>query len=372
MLWEVSADGTNLHPVLPSWNFAGGSCGGHWTPDGKYLLFDSFKDGFDEIWAIRERKEFFRTGKSEPIQLTRGPSHFGRPTPSKDGKRIFADGWKDEPDTLARYDSRIGQFVPYLPGVLGDGLDFTHDGKWVVYTAVPESTLWRSRVDGSERLQLTFPPMQVALPRWSPDGKQIAFAGRLPGKLWSIYLVSPEGGVAERMSLTERAEADPTWSPDGRKLAFSQILGFSDDTSAIYVLDLRSRQVSKVPASDGRYSPRWSPDGRYLAVMPADSQKLLLFEFTTEKWSELAQAAVIGYPSWSRDGKYVYFNTKVGEPAILRVRISDRNVERVADLKGVSRVYGLGAWLGLGPDDSPLILRGTSSDEIYALDWEAP
>lgn len=65
--------------------------------------------------------------------------------------------------------------------------------------------------------------------------------------------------------------------------------------------------------------------------------------------------------------------TSAGEPAILRVRISDRKVERVADLKDVSRAWGVfGFWFGLGPDDFPLILRGTSSDEIYALDWEAP
>jgi len=199
--------------------------------------------------------------------------------------------------------------------------------------------------------------------------------GALLGKPWSIYLVSPEGGVAERASLTERGETDPTWSPDRRKLAFGQPLtvGSGGGALAIYILDVKSRQVSKVPVSDGLYSPRWSPDGRYIAATPADSQRLLLFDFTTEKWTELAQVGAIGYPSWSRDGKYVYFNTGEAEPAILRVRITDRKVERVADLGGVSRFEGMaGLWLGLGPDDSPLILRGTSSDEIYALDWEAP
>ncbi len=56
------------------------------------------------------------------------------------------------------------------------------------------------------------------------------------------------------------------------------------------------------------------------------------------------------------------------EPALLRVRTSDRKVNRIASLKGLR----LTAWTGLAPDDSPLVLRDIGSQEIYALDWEAP
>jgi len=367
-LWELAADGTNAHPVLPKWNFEGGSCSGHWTPDSKYLLFDSFWDELDEIWAIRERKGFFGKGQGEPVHLTHGPMQFMRPMPSKDGKRIFVEGLDLEPDSLARYDSRIRQFVPYLSGIVASDLDFTHDGQWVVYATIPEGTLWRSRLDGGEPVQLTFAPMRAALPRWSPDGKQIAFMGALSGYQQRIYLVSAQGGVAERATQSEAQEADPTWSPDGRRLVFGQPLGSS--AFAIYFLDLQTRQVSKAPGSDGLFTPRWSPDGRYITALAADSQKLVLFDFTTQNWSELAEGSPVGYPAWSRDGKYVYF--VVANTAILRVRISDRTVERVADLRGVSRFGSLGSWFGLDPDNSPLILRGTESDEIYALDWEAP
>jgi eukaryotic-like serine/threonine-protein kinase len=368
-LWEASADGTNSHPVLPGWNVLGGSCSGHWTPDQRYFLFDSFRDGLDEIWAIRERSGLFRMGKSEPAQLTQGPSNFGRPLPSKDVKRLFVDGWIVEPDALVRYDSRLSRFVPDESPILGEGLAFTHDGQWVAYEAVPEQTLWRSRVDGSERLQLTFPPMRTALPRWSPDGKQIAFMGDVFGKAWSIYLVSEQGGVAEQVTPEGLVSANPTWSPDGRKLVFGQTSYAR--TNAIYFLDLHTRQVSKVPGSDRLYSPQWSPDGRYIAAIPSDPSKLMLFDLMTQKWSESVEGTTIGYPSWSRDGRYVYFDSGA---AIERVRISDRKLERVADLSGVSRPEGvLGSpWFGLAPDDSPLVLRGTSSDEIYALEWQAP
>ena len=77
------------------------------------------------------------------------------------------------------------------------------------------------------------------------------------------------------------------------------------------------------------FSPLWSTDGRYVLAISSDSSKLLLFRFGTQKWDVLANAKV-AYPNWSRDGKYVYFDDPyTGEPAIYRVRISDRKTEFV-------------------------------------------
>ena len=54
-LWEVSPDGTNLHPLLPGWNRLAEECCGNWTPDGKYFVFQSRREGMTNIWAIREK-----------------------------------------------------------------------------------------------------------------------------------------------------------------------------------------------------------------------------------------------------------------------------------------------------------------------------
>jgi hypothetical protein len=63
----------------------------------------------------------------------------------------------------------------------------------------------------------------------------------------------------------------------------------------------------------------------------------------------------------------------IEDPAFFRVRIFDRKLERVASLEGLRRFWGqLGSWSGLAPDDSLLPVRDTSSQEIYALDWQAP
>ena len=81
----------------------------------------------------------------------------------------------------------------------------------------------------------------------------------------------------------------------------------------------------------------------------------------------------MGFTDWSRDGKYVYFDTGLSDnPALYRVRVTDRKVERVADLKGVRRtVFAWIPWSGVTPDGSPLVVRDISSQEVYALDFEA-
>jgi len=120
-----------------------------------------------------------------------------------------------------RYDRKSRQFVSYLSGLSAEGLDFSRDGEWVTYVSLPQATLWRSRLDGSQQLQLTDSSTVVGLPRWSPDGKRIAFSARKPGADWKIFVVSGDGGSPEQVISGEGLELDPTWSPDGNFLAYS-------------------------------------------------------------------------------------------------------------------------------------------------------
>ena len=69
-LWEVSADGKGLHPVLPDWNQPAQEFGGTWTPHGEYFLFESTRDHTQNIWALREGASLFRKAGTELTQLT--------------------------------------------------------------------------------------------------------------------------------------------------------------------------------------------------------------------------------------------------------------------------------------------------------------
>jgi Tol biopolymer transport system component/DNA-binding winged helix-turn-helix (wHTH) protein len=369
-IMEVSSDGTGLHKMF-------GACCGSWTPDGRFFIFQNRINNRLDFWVLPETRSFlWRKREEKPIQLTAGPLNFEYPLLSPDGKSIYAIG-ESHRSELIRYDSQSGQFVPYLSGISADGLAFTQDGQWVTYTSYPEGTLWRSRMDGSERLQLTFLPLKAFLPRWSPDGKQIAFNGILlnTDSAWNVYVVSSEGGTPQPVQASKQAQMDVNWSPDGESLIF----GTPDvPGQAIFRIDLSSKQVSTLPGSTGLYSPRWSPDGKYIAALTSGRpSKLMLFDFLRQEWTALGVEGA--YMSWSRDGKYFYFQAwddpgqHIGEH-VRRFRLSDRKVENVTDLKNVGRLTtgAMTEWFGLAFDDSPLFARDISTTEIYALEMNWP
>lgn len=371
-LWEVSADGTDAHPLLPDWSAAANVCCGSWTPDGQYFVFAATQNGRSDIWAMPDGTRLFRRATEQPFQLTAGPISFSSPLPARDGN-IYVAG-KEAKGELTRWAPGTGALTPWLGGASVVGVSSSRDGARIAYTSFPDSTLWRSNVDGSEKLQLTSPPMQASLPRWSPDGSRIAFYARTPGMPFQIYIVSANGGAPWRPIPGEQQQIDPTWSSDGRELMFEsdppQERGSGRKTQ-IDILDLETGRSRLLPGSEGKVSPRWSPDGRSVAAMPADSSGLVLFEFQTQRWTQLLQAQ-IGYPNWSHDGKYIYFDWFSSPAGVRRIRLADREVMPVVSRQPQDALWTSDDWTGLTADDSVLLLRNVSIQEIYAIRWHGP
>ena len=363
-LWEISAQGANLHELLPGWHVPPDLSGGAWTTDGRYFLYSSQR----QIWALYEGDGFLRKPSTTPVQLTNSPFELTTPIPGKDGKKLFVVG-KTFRGGLVRYDSKSNEFVPFLSSLSADHVSFSRDGQYVAYTTFPGDVLWRSKTDGTARLQLSFPPMRPLLPRWSPDGKQIAFYNAASGKPSKIFIVSSDGGPPQELMPNDPAvEVDADWSPDGSQIVFG---GDFVAQSGIRILDMKTHHVSDVPGSKGLFSPRWSPNGKYLIAMTITSLKMLLYDFETGKWSDLRDG-ISNFPNWSHDSKYIYCLQTPNNAAVLRIRISDRKLEKIADLSTLPITGYYGLWLGLTPDDSPLLLRDAGTQDIYALDWQAP
>lgn len=362
--WEVAADGTGLRRLFQGWHNPPDECCGKWTADGKYFVFESG----GQIWALPQDTGLFRS-EAKPFQLTSSPLSLSSPLPGKDGKKVFVVGQTYRGE-LMRYDAKANRLVPFLGGISAEYVDFSRDGQWVTYVSYREGSLWRSKIDGTERLQLTYQPMYPVLPRWSPDGKKIIFfefaRNTAPAR---IYEVSADGGSPREILPDDHSQQlDPNWSPDGNKIIFA---GESNNpASSIRILDLTTGQLSTLPASEGLYSPRWSPDGRHISAFSADSKTLLLFDMQTQKWSELASGS-LSWLNWSHDSKFVYVLDFRGKDAVVRIRIGDKKVEQVLDLRDFVTVGRYGGWLALTPDDSPLLLHDTGSQDVYSVDWQA-
>jgi serine/threonine protein kinase/Tol biopolymer transport system component len=374
-LWEVSADGKGLHPVLPNWNKPAQEFGGSWTPDGEYFLFESTRDHTQNIWALREGRSLFRRENTEPKQLTVGPLMFSNPTPSPDGKKLFVIGQQRRFD-LVRLDRKAQQFSVYLPSVSAGEADIQPNGEWITYVSHPDLTLWRSKPDGSSRLQLTYAPMQAHMPRWSPDGTQIAFMGSRPGKPWRIFVIPAEGGTPQEVTAGDRNQGEPTWTAKGSAIVFAGMPWLEYGTTSgpnIHVVDLKTSQISDVPGSENLFSPRASPDGRYIAALSADSTKLVLYDMEKKSWTPLAESR-FAFENWSHDGKYLYmedYSDKTDD--MVRVNAINGRVERMFSLKEIPRGFDPWEfWIGLTPDDSPLLMRDKSTQEIYSLDVRFP
>lgn len=323
--------------------------------------------------VLPDRSKWWEKNPREPIQLTVGPLQLSGAIPSRDGKKLFAIGTHQRAE-LVRYDSKSGQFVPSLGGISAGDVDFSRDGQWVTYVSYPEGTLWRSKPDGSERLQLTNPPLFAALAHWSPDGKQIAFSGITPGKVWKVFLIAKDGGNARAVTSDDKVpETDPTWSPDGKTLAFGHNHALDPRQTFIELFHLDTNQISELPGSRAIFAPRWSPDGRHIIAISHDGQKLMLYDVQTQKWCQVANVPPdYGCLAWSRDSAYVYFDA-VSESGFYRLRITDAHLDKMFDLS-IQRFPDqfAASWSGLGPADEPLFVRDISTQEIYALDLQFP
>jgi eukaryotic-like serine/threonine-protein kinase len=361
-IWEVGNDGKGLHPVFPGWHNPSQEWDGLWTPDGRYYLFH---DSNSQIYALREPGRLFRSS-AKPIALTLGPMQFGSLAFGADGKRLLANGVNPRSE-FVRYDNKAREFVSFLPGISGDQADFSRDGKWVTFISIPEGDLWRSRVDGSDRLQLTFPPAKPWLPHWSPDGGQIIYTDTTAGKPSQAYFVSAQGGTPLEMYEEKANQIDANWSPDGKRIVYGRPPGSS--AFDIRILDTASMQVTVVPGSQDLFAPRWSSDG-HLAALSADDKRLVLYDFKTKKWSDwFSESGLVSSPIWSRDSAYIYFENVQGkQPGYRRIKLGETRSEYLLDLKDLHRSW----WSGITPDGSPIFSRDLSTDEIYALELNLP
>jgi hypothetical protein len=214
--------------------------------------------------------------------------------------------------------------------------------------------------------------------RWSPDGRSISFvaAVREAGHTRvRVHLVSAAGGPAEPVPPLEPAGrvGDACWLPDGALVFEEELTVFSDQT-VLRRLDPKTRRVTTLSDSKGLGAPKCARNGRIFAVDTSDyadqeAKKRFVYKMLEpgrDVWTSYVLPVNIGYPNWSRDGRFIYAEHG---GRLYRLELTTGHLEPIAQIDD----FRLGhPWMGLAPDDSPLVLRDATQWDIYRLDWEAP
>jgi Tol biopolymer transport system component/DNA-binding winged helix-turn-helix (wHTH) protein len=376
-IWEVTAEGTSLHRFLLDWKQSAGQCCGRWTPDGRYYVFLAWQGDRLGVWGIREQRLLFQWKQEPPFNLISGPTTFENVIPSQDSRRIFALGENPESDVM-RYDPELHTLVS-IPGLAHSGAVFyCPSNQWIVYRNDADLSLWRSKADGTQPLQLIRPPLTTVDPQWSPDATQIVFVGyQQQSNLGSrVYLVSRDGGEPRMVFPEIGWQGHPQWLPDGKSVAltFSPREGEDETKTGIYVVNVATHQAYKLPGSEEINSAEWSPNGRWVAGVTNGYHHIKLYEVAKNSWTDMVAGTLFSGPMWVADSESLYYQDILEEDEpIYRFWISEHRREKVYDFhKELNSGYFRCVLYGLKSDGSLLIYLTRSSSDLYSFDVDFP
>lgn len=222
--------------------------------------------------------------------------------------------------------------------------------------------------NGRNRRQLTENTAGwVTHPRWSPDGKRIAFNRRFDNRqsTYEIFIMNADGTNVERLTDNNVIDHYPSWSPDGKKIAFC-------GGNEVHVIDLATRNVMQLTGigediKDAKSSaaPDWSPDGTQIVYEKFTDvgKDIYVMSANGENQRPLLpnpEGKIRFFPRWSADGQKVVFDDCTWDDDIMDCRLSIvtphgklQKINGLYDRLGDNLLIGIMCWMN---NDKELLL----------------
>jgi TolB protein len=190
-------------------------------------------------------------------RLTTNPYWDRSPTWSPDGKKITFESFRDYDWEIYRINAD-GTNEIRLTTNLGYDTDpaWSPDSKKIAFVSVRDNyyTIYVMNSDGTEQTSLG---VVGILPVWSPDGKKIAFASSWKEDYIGIYVINADGSDPTLLTTNTRWNSKPAWSPDGTMIVFES---YRDDDMEIYVMKADGTEQTRLTMILGSDAdPAWGP-----------------------------------------------------------------------------------------------------------------
>lgn len=228
------------------------------------------------------------------------------------------------------------------------------DGKWIAYTVSHpdvkadkmESDVWMVSWDGSQEVQLTYGPDSASKPRWSPDGRWLAFLSSRAGesKGTQVWALDTRGGEAHQLTNVKLDLTNYRWSPDSKQLLLTLHAKEEPDEDEP---EKKDKPTPPKPIVIDRFHFKEDIEG----YLTENRDHLFLFDIATKKLSKLTNDSVHeeGDAEWSPDGKRIAYVSRQDIPDPDRV---DNPDIFVVDAKPGSSPRKLTTFSG--PDTGPM------------------
>lgn len=303
-IYEVNLATKRVSPVLRGKPHEHRACCGAWTDNGRYFAYVVGNSASTSLWIQREEvlgwKEIKRSW-----ELVSGPVDFWR-APVIDQDHIYAIG-EQVRHKLVLLNSK---FTPVLPAVSVNSLSISHDGEWVVYSVYPEGSLWKSRLDGTERARLSAHDEYTRMPQWSADDHEIFYLRMTEGKPWNLAKVDARGGKPAILAVGGSGTSELDYSAVGDQLVMDEIGSGSTRSGKLAILSSKGKLIEELPDSEGMTAARWAADGRYISAVSADRGQLRVFDRVSRRWDVVFNSAAVGANAWDRKENTLYFTAR--------------------------------------------------------------